>query len=68
MAVRNKLKDVRHDFRMNKGEFAEFLGINPAQYSRYENQRSQPSLEISLHISKKVNRTVNELFEVVSER
>ena len=63
MPVHNKLKELRHDYRMNQTEFAEFLGISVHQYNRYEKGASQPSLEVALKISDKVGRTVNELFQ-----
>jgi putative transcriptional regulator len=62
MAIENKLKELRHDFRMNQKEFANFLGLNATQYNRYENQERQPTLEIALLISEKVGRSVNDLF------
>ena len=62
MAVENRLKEVRHDLRMNQTEFAEFLGISIYQYNRYENGSRVPSLEIALAISDKVGRPVNDLF------
>ncbi|MEH6942445.1 helix-turn-helix transcriptional regulator [Bacillus sp. JJ722] len=58
------MKELRHDFRMNQTEFAAFLGINLQQYNRYEKGTRQPTLEVALRISEKVNRTVNELFYV----
>ena len=52
---------------MNQVEFAEFLGLSQYQYNRYENQARQPTLEIALQISAKLNRTVNEIFYLVDE-
>lgn len=63
MPIHNNLKELRHDYRMNQTEFAEFLGISVHQYNRYEKGASQPSLEVALKISDKVGRTVNELFQ-----
>lgn len=62
MAVMNRLKEIRHDHRMTQVEFAEFLGLSQYQYNRYENQARQPTLEIALHISRKIGRTVNDIF------
>jgi putative transcriptional regulator len=63
MSVVNNLKEIRHDYRMNQTEFASFLEISIHQYNRYEKQAIQPSLEIALKISQKVNRPVNEIFK-----
>jgi putative transcriptional regulator len=62
VAVKNRLKDIRYEMKMNQKEFAEFLGISQHQYNRYEEQRTQPTLEKALEISEKVNRAVNEIF------
>ena len=48
---------------MNQTEFAGWLGVDNKLYNRWENQRVQPSLEKALSISRKLNCTVNELFE-----
>ncbi|WP_309225229.1 helix-turn-helix domain-containing protein [Paenibacillus sp. JMULE4] len=64
--MKNNLKDIRFEHRMNQIEFAEFLGLPQQQYNRYENQRTQPSLELALKISGKVNRPVNDLFYLTS--
>ncbi|MFK7695910.1 helix-turn-helix transcriptional regulator [Paenibacillus sp. HJGM_3] len=62
--IKNRLKELRHDYRMNQVEFAEFLGLAQQQYNRYENQKSQPDLERALLISEKLNRPVNEIFYI----
>ncbi len=61
--LKNKLKHWRFKREMNQTEFAIFLGVDGKLYNRWENQRVQPSLEKALHISKKLNCTVNDLFE-----
>jgi putative transcriptional regulator len=67
VAIKNKLKEIRHDHRMNQTEFAEFLEISVHQYNRYERQSVQPTLELALKISEKVNKSVNEIFVRVPE-
>ncbi|WP_332629176.1 helix-turn-helix transcriptional regulator [Halalkalibacter flavus] len=67
MSVKNNLKDIRHDYRMNQTEFADLLGLNVNQYNKYEHNRKQPNLETALMISGKLNKTVNELFERVPD-
>lgn len=62
MAVKNKLRDIRFEHKMNQIEFATFLELSQYQYNRYENQARQPILEIALQISEKTGRTVNEIF------
>ncbi|MFB3160452.1 helix-turn-helix domain-containing protein [Neobacillus sp. 179-J 1A1 HS] len=67
MPVNNRLKDIRHDHRMNQTEFANFLDISIYQYNRYENGARQPTLEIALQISEKVKRPVNDIFYLTEE-
>ncbi|AZV44086.1 helix-turn-helix transcriptional regulator [Peribacillus asahii] len=62
MPIRNRLKALRHEYRMNQTEFAEFLGLSVYQYNRYEKEARQPTLEVALQISEKVERPVNEIF------
>lgn len=62
MAIKNRLKEIRHDHRMNQIEFSAFLGIGQSQYNRYELQRNQPTLEVALEISEKLGQTVNHIF------
>ncbi|AND39587.1 helix-turn-helix transcriptional regulator [Cytobacillus oceanisediminis] len=67
MAVKNTLKEYRHDNRMNQTEFAAFLGISHDQYNRYERNKRQPTLEIALKISDKLGRPVNDIFYAEDE-
>jgi putative transcriptional regulator len=60
--VKNRLKEIRHDHRMNQLEFAAFLGIGQSQYNRYELQQRQPALEIALEIAEKIGRPVEHIF------
>jgi putative transcriptional regulator len=62
MAIKNRLKSIRHQHEMNQKEFAEYLGILYTQYNRYETQKSQPTLEIALGISEKLKIPVNDIF------
>lgn len=67
MRIKNRLKSFRHKYEMNSKEFATFIGINSDQYSRYENNRRQPTLEIAVRISEKLNVTVNDIFYLTDE-
>lgn len=67
MPVSSRLKELRHDHRMNQTEFADFLELSVYQYNRYEKGVRQPSLEIALQISEKVKRPVNDIFYLTEE-
>lgn len=63
--IKNTLKQFRmKDYLMNKKEFAQYLGISELQYGRYENSTNQPSLEIALIISKRLGKTVNDIWDI----
>lgn len=66
--LKNNLKSWRHKLEMNQVEFATFLGVNQSHYNRWENQRLQPTLEMALQISEKLNCSVNELFYITLEK
>lgn len=54
MVVKNKLLDIRlaKGYQFQK-DFAKVLGLSQYQYTRYENNERQPSLEIMLKICDK---------------
>ncbi|EJP6471344.1 helix-turn-helix transcriptional regulator [Clostridium botulinum] len=65
MAIKNRLLNIRLEmgYKFQK-DFAEFLGINPYQYNRYEKNVSQPSVEILYNISKRINKKIEDIIEV----
>lgn len=63
--IKNKLKAIRMgEFFLSKRDFSKFLDIAEQQYLRYENGQANPSLEIAIKISIKLNRTVNDIWYV----
>ena len=52
---------------MDQGEFAAFLGVGPSTYSRWENQRVQPSLLWALRISRILNLRLEDWLEEISD-
>jgi putative transcriptional regulator len=62
VAIRNRLKEIRHDHRMDQTQFAEFLGVNRSLYNRWERQQTQPNPEWILKIAQKVNKSVEDIF------
>ncbi|MFB7639266.1 helix-turn-helix transcriptional regulator [Peribacillus butanolivorans] len=62
MSIRNRLKELRHDHRMNQTEFATFLGLSVYQYNRYEKEAREPTLDNAMQISERLGMTVNEIF------
>ncbi|MGI1659599.1 MAG: helix-turn-helix transcriptional regulator [Desulfitobacterium sp.] len=63
MAVKNRLREIRHEMMIDKQvEMAELLGLTRHQYNRYEKQYTQPTLETALEIAEKINRKVEDIF------
>lgn len=61
--VKNRLKEIRmREYMMNQKEFAKYLGTDIKNYSNWERNVSRPNLEKALEISKKLNRTVNDIW------
>lgn len=52
--LQNRLKDWRHILKMEKGEFANFLDVNPSLYSQWENHGKEPLLESAWQIVQKI--------------
>jgi DNA-binding XRE family transcriptional regulator len=65
MPVRNRLKEIRHSRLIDtKLEMAKLLNIGQSQYTRYENQTIQPSLEAAIIIAEKLNMKVEDVFYI----
>ncbi|WP_416333982.1 helix-turn-helix transcriptional regulator [Anaerospora hongkongensis] len=60
--LKNKLKSFRHLKEMNQTEFAAFLGVQQAQFSRWERQVQQPNLEWAYKLCVKLNCNITDLF------
>lgn len=67
VAVRNRLKEIRHDYRMDQTEFSAFLGVNKNLYNRWENNKTQPSLEWAMKISKITAKTIDSFIYIDSK-
>lgn len=67
--IKNKLLEIRlqKGYKFQK-DFAELLGIARNQYSRYENNSAQPSLEVLYDISKKLNYHMEDLIEKIEPK
>ena len=61
--LRNRLKSIRHRREMDQGEFAAFLGVGPSTYSRWENQRVQPTLSTLAIIADKLGAGLGDLLK-----
>ena len=63
--INNKLKTIRMgEFFLSKRDFSKMLDIAEQQYLRYESGQSNPSLEIAIKISIKLNRHVDDIWYI----
>ena len=64
--LNNNLKQIRmKEFMMNKKEFSTYLNVNESQYSRYELNNAQPSLEVAIKVSNKLTRQVTDIWYII---
>lgn len=52
--LENTLNDWRHKLKMEKGQFADFLGVSISLYSQWENHEKEPSLISAWSITKRI--------------
>lgn len=63
MGVKNKLKEIRmREYMMNQSEFAKELEVPLTTYSQWERGTSNPTLEKSFEIAKKLNRAIPDIW------
>ena len=65
MAVTNKLRQARLEKNLSQAELANTVQCDVQSICRYETGKRCPSLEIALRISVAVEKSVNELFQVL---
>lgn len=63
--LKNNLKTIRMgEFYLTKREFSKKLDIAEQQYLRYESGQSNPSLEIAIKISTKLQRHIEDIWYI----
>lgn len=62
--IRNKLRDIRFEFKMEQNDFAEAIGANKTQYNKWEHQNGQPGLEWVLKISLITGKPIESFIEL----
>ena len=50
------------EYMMEPEEFAKLIDVNIKSYYSYERNFSRPTLEKALEISKKINKTIHEIW------
>lgn len=60
--MKNRLLEIRLQMGYKKQkDFAEFLELSRPQYSKYENNKEQPSIEVLHKIAKKLNMKMDNI-------
>lgn len=60
--VKNRLLDIRLQFGYRKQkDFAKFLGVSSVNYNRWENNLTQPSVEMVLKIAELLGLKVEDI-------
>jgi DNA-binding XRE family transcriptional regulator len=63
--MKNELKNIRMgEHKMNVVEFVDFLEIDHGTYRGWEKGRSNPTLETALKIAKKLNKRVEDIWQI----
>ena len=68
MSTKNRLLQIRLQMGLDTGknitqkDMADILGLERSQYSRYEKQIIQPSLDMALQIARTLNKAVEDIF------
>lgn len=67
--VKNRLLQIRLNLGYKKQkEFAEYIEVSQARYNKYENNSSQPGLDVLLRIAKKLNMKVDDIVYLEENR
>lgn len=63
MPVKNKLKEIRmREHMLSQKDFSALLETDVKTYSNWEKNISRPPLEKALEVSRKLKRTVNDIW------
>jgi putative transcriptional regulator len=60
--LRNFIKEARQEIEMTQESLAEKVGVTRQTIGLIEKQKFNPTITLCLHISRALNKTLNELF------
>lgn len=68
MGVKNRFLEIRLQLGYKKQkDFADYIGVSQVSYNKWENNSNQPSLEMALKISNKLNLKIDEIVYLEKE-
>lgn len=62
--MKNCIKELRKERKLNQEELAKAVGVTRQTIIAIENNKYNPTLELAMRLSKFLNKTVNDLFEL----
>lgn len=62
--ISNKVKSLRKDLYLRQEDLADLVGVTRQTIIAIENEKYNPSLELAMKLSKALNKTVEEIFQL----
>lgn len=62
--LKNRLRDIRFEMKMDQNDFCDLLGVGQSLYNKWEKNRSQPNVESLLKLAKVLNRPVEDIIYI----
>ncbi|MGH4050798.1 MAG: helix-turn-helix transcriptional regulator [Clostridium sp.] len=62
--MKNRVKEFRKQFQLTQEELAYKLGVTRQTIIAVENDKYNPTLELAMRLSRYLNTTIEELFEL----
>jgi len=62
--MKNRVKEFRKQFQLTQEELADKLGVTRQTIIAVENDKYNPTLELAMRLSRYLNTTIEELFEL----
>ena len=62
--MKNKIKELRKAIGYRQEDLAQVLGVSRQTIIAIENNKYNPTLELAMKMARKLNTTVEELFEL----
>lgn len=67
MKVSNRIKEIRREKQITQSEMSEILGVSRQTIVAIENDKYNPSLELTLKIARLFEMPVEEIFKLEDE-
>jgi putative transcriptional regulator len=65
--MKNRVKEYRKEYKLTQEELAKKLGVTRQTIIAVENDKYNPTLELSMRLARYLNTTIEELFTLAQE-